>query len=184
MAIAEEIRDVKQQVMVSEGDPNERYPVPSENSFHGDFLAAADLREIAECIIERHRARFGFMRMCEMHYLWKAEGGGTGGKDTLGKCTRASGWAAYLTNATFVIWLAADHCRDMGATRHQVEALLFHEMSHAGIDADKGDYRVLPHDYQGFLSELDHYGFWETDLRRMGRAAIQLGLPGLAAAAD
>jgi len=108
--------------------------------------------------------------------LWKAKGGRSNGKNTLGKCQKASGLLGYFVPSTFVIWLAADHLR--GKTTHQIEAVLYHELKHIGLD-DNGDPCVVAHDFTGFLSELDRYGCYLEDLAIAKAHFEQARLPGV-----
>jgi hypothetical protein len=71
-----------------------------------------------------------------------------------------------------VIWIAADACRERNYGPKHFEAIVFHELQHAGVD-DEGNPVVVAHDFAGFLSELDEYGLWETDLERAADAFIQ-----------
>ena len=147
------------------------YPVPSPEAFErddgskADFLEARDLHRLAEELIDRHPVQFGHLRSLGFRTLWKRAGGASRGKRTLGRCCRASGLLGYFLGETaFVIWLAADHLHGLSPARVQVEALLFHELLHAGI-APSGVPTIWQHDFEGFLTELDVYGRWNRDLK-------------------
>jgi hypothetical protein len=106
------------------------YRVPGKGEFGGaEFLPADDLRQLAREIVDKHPDKFGFLSPYEVCFLWRAKGGASGGIATLGKTTKASGLVRYFGEQDIVVWLAADHCRDLALSRHQVEALLFHELS-------------------------------------------------------
>jgi hypothetical protein len=161
--------------LVTGGDPDERYPVPKKDDFEREFAPAPDLAEIAEALIDAHQDRFGWIRdYCRVVYLWKAEGGAVNGCATLGKCQKPGGLLKLFSDAQYIIWLAADHARDLYLTRWQVEALLFHEMSHTRM-GDNGP-ALRGHDFAGFRSELEQYGAWESDLRLAAQAFQQLAL--------
>ena len=108
--------------------------------------------------------RFGHLRDREVVYLWKASGGKANGKLVLGKCQKATGLVAHFSKADWVVWLAADHGRDLGLTRWQVEAGLYHELLHAGAD-EVGTPTLYPHDAEMFRAEIEQYGLWKSDLR-------------------
>ncbi len=179
--------------LVTGGDPDERYPVPSKDRFvvdawwdtlHGDdeeperhdFIAAADVERIAAGLIGRHDATFRHLGELGVAYRWKRAGGASGGKATLGKCVKTSGLVKHFGGVAFVIWLAADHCRRLRLTRWQVEALVYRELLHTDRD-DKGKPTVAPCDFQGFAKEIEHYGLWQPDLALAGRAIQGLQLP-------
>jgi len=150
------------------------YAVPSKRQFgEAAFLPAEDVRRVAERLIDRHAASFGFLRQFQVAYLWKAKGGASKGTATLGKCEKASPLVAYFGEHHLIVWLAADHCRELRMTERQVEALVFHELSHASLTED-GDLAIVGHDFEGFASELREYGPWSADLQIMARAVEQL----------
>lgn len=134
----------------------------------GAFAEASTVAEIAGALLGRHGDRFGALRDLEISYLWKREGGKAGGKPTLGACVKTSGLALYFGRADFVIWLAADHCQAAGLSAWQYEALVYHQLAHAGVDK-KGKPTLYPHDFEGFRAELDQYGAWSQDLELMAR---------------
>lgn len=171
------------------------YPVPSAEAFRDpeweppagmdpddeddlwpklDFLPADDVRRLAERLIEQNES-FRHLRDMRLEYRWKREGGKSKGKATLGKCIKATGLLRHFTQFDFVIWLAADHARDAFMTYRQVEALVFHELCHAGRD-EQGRPSVEAHDFEGFGKELQVYGAWTSDLRIAERAFQQLRL--------
>ena len=109
--------------------------------------------------------RFGHLRDREVVYLWKASGGKANGKLVLGKCQKAAGLVAHFSKADWVVWLSADHGRDLGLTRWQVEAALYHELLHAGQNEQTMEPAVYPHDAEMFRAEIEQYGLWKSDLR-------------------
>lgn len=174
--------------LVTGGDPDASYNVPREDRFKSrpgrrkpdlDFIDAPDIAETAAALIERHGSRFGHLRgqfALRVAYRWKRAGGVGGGKATLGKCVKASGLLLAETGTDFYIWLGADHCEYFSLTAYQVEALVFHELLHTGDD-DARKAKIRPHQFEGFIPELEVYGAWSTDLDLVGRAMQQLRLP-------
>lgn len=168
---------VEQRELVNGGDPDGPIRVPSARDFDlmgADFIEAPTVRQIASLLIARHDGTLAGAAEAAITYLWKRSGGATQGKATLGMCVKLSGLAKHGVGGDFVIWIAADHCRDLGLTAWQLEALIFHELCHVGRDEDKPT--LAPHDYTGFVAELREYGTWHSDLLAMARAAQQLPL--------
>lgn len=156
-----------------------RYHAPSELRFCDanneptiDFLDAEDLRGMAERMIDEYE-ELNYLRKYELAYLWKRDGGKSGGKNTLGKCTKASGLVKYFSQATWVIWLTAKHVNEMLFTRKQVEASLYHELAHAALEVDEegnGKPVVIAHDFAGFVAEVKRFGDWMADLKDCKKA--------------
>lgn len=173
-------RSLSDRTLVTGGDPDEPYPLPAARLFIDsltmdleDFIDAPDLRDIADALIATYPTHFQHLLQMRLAYRWKRQGGASSGKATLGACQKASGLVKHFSRMQFVIWLAYDHATAGKLTRWQCEALLFHELLHAGI-SDKGAPAVEPHHFEGFTPELAEYGAWQDDLQRMVRAAQQL----------
>lgn len=153
--------------------------VPSEISFSGqDFQPAPQIQDLAESLITRY-PELANLEEARITYLWAREGGKTRGRSTLGKCIKASGLPKYFTEADYIIWLAADHCRAFGLSQQQIEALTFHELLHAQLD-DSGEdpaWKVRPHDVEMFNEELLRYGAWTSELKSAKDAFEQSPLP-------
>ncbi len=79
-----------------------------------------------------------------------------------------------------LIWLAADHIRDHAFNQFQLEALIYHELSHCGWDLDEktGEtkWMVVAHDVTTFYNELTSYGTWTPELRVLRQGYEQLAL--------
>jgi hypothetical protein len=158
-------------------DPDQRFPIPRELT--GEFQAAPELAELADAIIRHHNIRFKHLSDVKVEYLWKARGGKRNGMLTLGRCQKPSGMLGHYSGAMYIVWLAADNCRDHGMTNWQIEALLFHELSHTDVhEDDDGNetYVLAGHDFEGFRQELEHYGAWKTDLKLMTEQIRQMTL--------
>lgn len=141
--------------------------IPGSISFVGaEFQESSELAELAEELIERY-GELGHLRDYRVRVLWKAEGGGTGGNDTLGKCIKPGGPARYFALCDWVIWLAADHCRERRFDDRQVEALLYHELKHCVLVGKDSKPGTRGHDFEVFGDEIERYGFWNT-----GRQAL------------
>jgi len=154
--------------------------IPEEDDFDSDFMASDELDEIGMKLIERY-PELEHLTGVRIGYCWKKSGGETNGKATLGKCTKPSGLLLFYAHLDFVIWCAADHCAEWSFTNRQLEALLYHELSHAGIEVDKQGmlkYVVRPHDVEAFTGEVDRYGLWRDDLTRAKLSFDQAALPG------
>lgn len=165
--------------LVHGNDPRLLYPIPdierfkSEDGGELDFVDAPDLQQIGWALINFYPAKFAHLQDTNLIYLWKREGGEKAKRSTLSMCIKPSGVLQYFSGADFVIWLAADHCRDYRLTAHQIEALVFHELLHAWVD-DKGKRAVIGHDWEGFTAEIDEYGLWLGDLDKVAQSMMQL----------
>ncbi|MFT4038348.1 MAG: putative metallopeptidase [Thermomicrobiales bacterium] len=153
---------------------------PAEEEFEGDdFLSAPDLDRLKNQLIVQW-PEFGNLRHASIDILWKAKGGNSGGKLTFGKCSKMSGLAKHYSGETFVIWLAADHVREYQLSQRQIEALVYHELSHCGweVDDKTGElkWHVAAHDATVFFGELERYGAWQQDLRTLQHGYAQLAL--------
>lgn len=152
--------------------------IPTDGAFMSDrHKAAPELANLAEKLIGEH-GFFDVLETCRIDYKWRRKGANSKGKRGIGKLERVSGiWSAYVPYS-FVIWLAADTARLAGFTDRQVEAALFHQLLHISQDA-KGNWIKIGHDFEGFGTEVRHYGPWTEDLKIGSQAfttAVQLGL--------
>ncbi len=170
----------------SDGRPYTNVPIEdrfldpdSDEVAYLDYLAAPDLEEIGERLIGEC-TEFQHLRELRVVYLWKREGGQSAGKLTLGKCVKAGGLVKHFSQSVWIIWLAADHADLLGLTERQVEAAIYHELSHAS-EEEKADGTLKPvligHDWQGFGREVGRYGAWLPDLQLCRRTWRQLELP-------
>lgn len=184
-----ELRLVMQGPARSKADlgPDEIYRAPYESSFapkeanedKADFLPAPDLEAIAADLIQTC-PELAHLADLTLVYLWKRKGGQSQGKVNFGFCQKASGLVKFFSEATWIIWLAADHVNAYEMTRRQVEALLHHELLHAGEEVDEEGKKkpvVAGHDFDGFSHNVERYGLWNQDLRVARRAFEQLPLP-------
>jgi hypothetical protein len=158
--------------LVNGGDPEKPFEVPLQVAFVdeatnelNDYLSSTQLRELASALIERYE-EFQHLQDFSLAYLWKRKGPSSSGHNTLGKCQRLTGMLKFFAKYDFVIWLSADHCH--GLTAFQIEALVFHEMMHAG--AEDGKPAIRKHDWEGFAAEVHNYGEWKSDMTAIGDA--------------
>lgn len=167
--------------LVTDGDPDERFPVPTEDDFSGhEFMASPPLREVCEQLLAL--PEFEPVSAFTFSCRWKAKGGKREGKATLGKLVRCTGLLAHYSQREFVLWLAADHVRERKYTRWQVEALVYHELTHAAV-TDEQQPMLVGHDFEGFRAELERYGCWRGDLSA-ARESFQMALPMQSTLAD
>jgi hypothetical protein len=160
--------------LLTGGNPEEVYPlIPAVKDFDDSgFIETEDLSKIGEAIASKC---FLYLKDFKVLFLWKDEGGSTKGKATLGKCQKPTGLLARYSGATFIIWVAADYCRLMAIKRYELEALLYHELCHTGIN-EKEEPITRPHDFEAFCAEVERYGAWRHDLERAAKSFRQLKL--------
>lgn len=158
-----------------------RVVVPVEMDFGDDaFIVSPELKELAGDLIEMHPGTVGHLAEVEVAYLWKKTGGKRGGKGVFGKTSKASGLLTAFTDAEAVVWLAADHVADADYSPRQIEALLFHEMQHIGVEEDEntGERKVVmrAHDVELFVEDIRTYGAWDDTFMDAATAFKQAGL--------
>lgn len=163
-------------------DPTKKVFPPSEAKFEDEdveFIRDPALDQIKNRLIAE-LPEFGVLQRCNVDILWKAKGGQSGGKLTFGKCQKLSGLALWYSGETFVIWIAADHVRDHAFNQYQLEALIYHELSHCGWELNEktGEtkWMVQAHDATVFFNEIARYGTWQQDLRILKQSYEQLAL--------
>lgn len=156
---------------------------PADKDFYSeDFLDAPDIEAVAEMLRERHNLPVSIT----FAFRWKRKGGKKGGAPTRGWCSKLSGPAKHFSGGKdFLIWLAADTCREARFSQDQYVALIYHELLFAGVDIDDETFEETPVmrrvDFEGFVEEIEHYGLWEDNLRRFADAVKQAPLFGEAA---
>jgi hypothetical protein len=157
---------------------------PADDAFvrGDDFMIAPEIEQRADMLRERHNLPVGIT----LAYRWKRKGGKSSDKAVVGKCVKLSGPAKHFGQVDFLIWLAADHCRELKYTQDQYTALVYHELLHAGVNIDEETFEETPalkqHDVTAFVAEVRDYGLWMDDLADFVAAAEQAPL--FAAAAD
>lgn len=151
--------------------PQRPLKVPPDSAFGDDeFSISTALAARARVLAERHED-LDHLRRMSLVYLWKKQGGKSKGRAIFGKTSKPSGLLRHFASADFVIWLAADHCRAAGYDDRQLEALLLHELLHTTVtEPDENTGRgggpsLRPHDFEGFLAEIEIYGPITAELR-------------------
>ena len=161
-------------------DPDAPATIPTFDSayYNGDSIF-----EIADALIQQHdELRWITEGGYRVVYFWKGKGGTSKGKPVLGRAGMASGIAGHLTQGTFHVVMSADHCREL--TNLELEAAIYHQLLHLEereTEDSEGEVTqspaIRPHDFEGFRSELDRYGFWNQDIRGAAHSfATQLRL--------
>lgn len=154
----------------------------SEFGDDDDYFVSGALANRARVLISRHPEHLDHLRRLSVTYLWKRQGGKSKGRATFGKCSKPSGLLKHFSEAHFVIWLAADHCRAAGYTDREIEALLFHEMLHTAVsEVDENTGRgggptLVPHELEVFRAEVEIYGLWAPELQDVAPAFQQASL--------
>ena len=162
--------------LITDGDPEAKFTLPTANDFgDADFIFAPDLKEIGEALISSVNGRIHELEEAKIIYLWKRKGPEKP-RRVLGRCQHPSGLLEFFCSADFVITLMANNCSFLGLTKWQIEAVVFHELMHAGwID---GGPEMMPHDCECFAADFERYGLWKGDLERIAEASTRaLQLP-------
>jgi hypothetical protein len=103
------------------------------------------------------------------------------GRLTLGKCKRATDLDRELAPYDFVILLNRDFWQDARVSEVQRDALLDHELCHAGIAYDANGepkvdtrrrtvFRTVKHSIEEFIDVVDRHGCYKADLEAFARA--------------
>lgn len=145
-----------------------QYAVPQDSDFgSAEFMTDNELNSLGKMLIYS-KPTLAHLKGLEIHFRWKRKGG-----QFAGKCVKTSGLVRDYSEADFVIWLGADNCQ--GMTKHQVEALLFHELCHAGRD-ENGNRTIIKHDMEEFVAVVREYGLVSPSIRAMNTAMKQMAL--------
>lgn len=148
-----------------------RVPAASEFGEDDDYFVSSALANRAKILTDRHPDLFDHLDRLSVTYLWRKEGGKSKGLAVFGKCTKPSGLLKLFSESNFVIWLAADHCRDSYYGDAEIEQTLFHEMLHTGVsEPDEntgrgGGPQMQPHQLEIFHAEIETYGLDAVILR-------------------
>jgi hypothetical protein len=158
--------------------------IPEDESFASltepDWKFDATLQKVGKALI-KDCPELGHLAPFRFKFAWKRKGGQEKGQPRLGGVVRGNAVLRELGSTDFVVWLAADHCRDFSVTDRQRDANLFHQLSHCSVD-EQGKPFISGHDFEGFESEVHRYGAWSVNLQRSAPvllASLQPTLPGL-----
>jgi hypothetical protein len=157
------------------------YAVPEASDFARDgdesdlrdFIPAPDVAQMAAYIMAIEPTLFSHLAGVSVDYLWALEGGNEHGSPRLGNCQKTRREVKHYAGVSFLIWLAADNMSNVEASWRDVYDSTRHQLLHCERTTD-GKLRVRPHDFNGFVLELDNKGHKPRHLRP---AARQLGLP-------
>lgn len=147
--------------------------VPRDDDFGRDYSEDPKLEALAAVLIE-HCPEVEAANDFKIVYAWKRGGGKSAGMAVLGKCVKLSGLALYFGSADFVIWLAADHCRDRAGIN--LAALMFHELLHVDRD-ENGLPSTRGHEFEGFAAEIERFGIWRESIRSIATAFKESPFP-------
>jgi hypothetical protein len=152
------------------------YPIPAEARFPADgFLAADDLADIGRALVA-DREDFEHLREAIIAYRWRKKGGASRGRPVYGAAVRSGGLLGHFSGADFVIWLAADACRQKSLDEPAVVALVKHQLSHIQPGPEDGRLILTHHDFEGFYNELEAGAAVQPWLRPAIHYAQQLPL--------
>lgn len=133
-----------------------------------------ELRRYFDALMyEYGETTFEHLKEAEIHFLWKAKGGKSGGREVWGKCKKPSGELAHYSNADYIILLSADHCFEHRLKNWQILALLYHELKHTGVD-ENGAFVTVGHEFEGFNDELRLFGAWHSSAEAIVNTAQKL----------
>lgn len=144
-----------------------------------EFMEAPELEELVPRVCRW--PELAELSDFEIRVLWKAEGSG---QELAGKCRVLTGELAYFVGADWLIWLAADICREEEWDDDQVEALLYHQLCHCRVKEVKqdGEKVLVPairkHEIEMFLGEVERYGIWRRDYIKAKKTFETAPLPG------
>lgn len=155
-----------------DADEPKRFPIPGPSRFGGmEFLEAPELAEVGTRLIASAEHYLNHLRPSQVKigYYWKAKGGKKGGRATLGKTSKLAGFTDYLSDHEFTVFISADNCLAANLTERQMDALVYHELSHiqyVTTDEDmlEGGLKIVGHDLEEFHAVLRLYGDWEPAL--------------------
>lgn len=141
---------------------------PGKEGFGGKpYKSAPDLAQLAARVMNKHQLRFTVVQNFEVEYLWKARGGTERNEPKYGDCVMPGGLTKFFAKLDFVIWFAADHLGELSLSDDQYEALMFRQLSKIGTNENTESPLLVGYDFAGFNAELQAYGPWEEQLRKM-----------------
>jgi hypothetical protein len=134
-----------------------------------------------DAIIAAHHREIRFARIAIAWCTsWKKPD--VDGRQTLGKCRKASDLDRELASFDFVILLQREFWLNDTVTNAQRDALLDHELCHATVRIDpvtddpaedeRGRiiYRIRKHDIEEFGEVVERHGLWKHDLEAFARS--------------
>jgi len=163
-----------------EPNPDAVFPVPFEAAFFtAAYMEAPELARLASAVISKW-PEFDGVDDISIRYVWRKKGATKANKAVLGHCYKESGRSQFFGECDYTIEIAADHAREVGLTYRQMEAALYHELTHVDLQEDEktGDpvFKVRGHDAEIFFDEVRRYGLWRDELTQAHDAFAQLEL--------
>lgn len=139
-----------------------------------NWAKAPKLTELAEHLVETCN-EFRHLQKFRIEVLWKATGGTRAGEPVIAGSTVMGGLQRYAFQAHFLIWFAADHCKDLKLSPAEYEAAMYHELCHCGhtVNDDGTEKPRKVHGIEVFPGELKRFGLWRSDLQRISDAMTQ-----------
>lgn len=170
--------------LLTGGDPDAAASLPGLHKFYDksnhltDFCRAPEIETIAHALMWTY-PEFAHLPDLRIAYLWRRKKQAKGGKLVLGTCSSLSGIPQAFLEADWAVTIGAESCREAKLTAYQLEALLYHELSHiAPPDEDDPESQptLCSHDFEGFADELRRYGLWDETLTQARDAFDDLPL--------
>ncbi len=160
-------------------ETSDRFEVPNINEFGEEtHLVAAELAAIGNDLLENFDDFYGITLMTpKIDYLWKAKGGKKDNANVLGRIQQPQGELAFYSKTDYILWIAADHCYFFN--KFQITAVVFHELMHTFYNEFEGTLSLRGHDFEGFRREVEVFGYWSDDIRKMAQAFETVRQPGL-----
>lgn len=121
--------------------------------------AGDEVYALKDRLVSKHSSLIGMLAGIPIKLLLKLKPSFHGGKAVLGKTTVFPEVQRLLHPFFFMIQLDKEFWEKNVGKR---EALLFHELCHAGID-DEGRPHIIPHDFEEFYSVVKLYGDWADE---------------------
>ena len=146
-------------------------PVPESFPEDQSYLEAEQPAAIAKLLIPLHHEHLaeGPNGPATLAFLFKAKMQGKG-RTVLGTAKLAPGELTHFTGFDFV--LSFNHSAWVGMTLDQKLALVDHELCHCGYDGDKGEYGIIAHDVEDFVSIISRHGLWQAGLVPFAKAIV------------
>lgn len=146
------------------------------------YSPAPEVAAIAVGLIASHHTQ---LADAPIVYVFRAKATQSKGHLVLGRARRVSGLNAFLVALAagdvsedepeeghdfFVMEIA----QDMWATasEQQKAALIDHELSHFGVDPEKGTFVIRGHDIEEFADVVARHGLWQPDLEVFAAACL------------
>jgi hypothetical protein len=167
--------ELREKVILTNG----LYEVPVfEVSATGDtqtFAKAPKLHALALELIETCK-EFKHLRDYRFEVLWRAKGGTRAGEPVIAHSAVMGGLGRFYGQAHFLIWFAADNCKEHKLTLEDYRSAMHHELCHCGIKVNDSEGTEKPTRRNGievFPEELARFGLWRADLQKVSDAMAQ-----------